>query len=165
MGETAHEADELLVVVDDDDRVMNHVRRAECHADPELVHRSVHVVVECGGRLLLQRRGFEKDKSAGQWDSACSGHVRPGETYREAAIRELEEELGIRSEPKFIGTCRVDGVGETETCGVHTLQSDGPFLLRPPELAGLCMFERHELPSPLTPALEQVLEWLGSSLD
>ncbi len=156
------EADELLVVVDEDDRVLENRRRAECHADPTLLHRSTHVVVECAGGLLLQRRGFDKDKAAGLWDSACSGHVRPGESYLDAAVRELEEELGIVAEPEFLGTCRVTGIGETELCGVHCLVHGGPFVLRLPELAGICVFGRDELPNELTPALERVLEWLAT---
>lgn len=155
------EADELLVVVDADDRVLRHVRRAECHADPSLVHRSTHVVVETGGGLLLQRRGFDKDTGAGLWDSACAGHVGPGETYTEAAVRELEEELGISAVPTFLGTCRVAGEGETELCGVHTLAHAGPFTLAVGELAGLCVFRSNELPADVTPALRQVLAWLG----
>ncbi len=99
--------------------------------------------------------------AAGLWDSACSGHVQPGESYVDAAVRELEEELGIRAEPEFLGTCQVAGVGESELCGVHTLKHEGPFVLQPPELAGLCVFRRDELPATLTPAFVQVLEWLG----
>lgn len=159
---SSNDADELLVVVDAEDRVLRHAPRAECHADPTLMHRTVHVVVETNGGLLLQRRGFDKDKGAGLWDSACAGHVEPGETYLQTATRELEEELGLRAEPVFLGTCRVEGDGETELCGVHTLTHDGPFVLAPPELAGLCVFKLEELPLNQTPALRQVLGWLDS---
>ena len=34
----------------------------------------------------------------GCFDFSCSGHVESGEDYAQAAIRELEEELGIRNE-------------------------------------------------------------------
>ena len=149
------------MVVDAEDRVLRHAPRGECHADPTLMHRTVHVVVETGAGLLLQRRGFDKDKGAGLWDSACAGHVEPGETYLQAAIRELEEELGLSAEPTFVGTCRVDGEGETELCGVHTLVHAGPFTFALPELAGLCVFGLDKLPVDQTPALRQVLTWLG----
>ena len=142
--------------------MLRHAPRAECHADPTLIHRTVHVVIETSAGLLLQRRGFDKDKGAGLWDSACAGHVEPGETYLQTAVRELEEELGLRAEPTFVGTCRVEGEGETELCGVHSLAHDGPFVLAPPELAGLSVFKRYELPADQTPALRQVLAWLGS---
>ncbi len=140
---------------------MREATRAECHADPTLVHRSTHVVVETAGGILLQRRGFEKDTGAGLWDSACAGHVQAGETYTEAATRELREELGIEAAPSFVGTCRVRGEGETELCGVHTLAHDGPFTLEPPELAGLCVFTRDEIPQSVTAALRQVHAWLA----
>jgi len=149
-------------VVDATDRVIRHARRAECHADATLLHRSIHVVVETSSGLLLQRRGFEKDKGAGLWDSACAGHVKPGETYVDAATRELEEELGLSAEPQFVGTCRVRGDGESELCGVHTLTHGGPFTFELPELSGLCVFRRGELPPNVTPALQQILAWLPS---
>lgn len=157
----SQEGSELLVVVDADDRVLRHATRAECHADRTLIHRSTHVVVETTAGLLLQRRGFEKDTGAGLWDSACAGHVQPGESYMEAAVRELGEELGIAAEPRFAGTCRVETERETELCGVHTLRHDGPFRLELPELAGLCVFAHDELPSNVTPALEQVHAWFA----
>ena len=160
-ADASQEASELLVVVYEHDRVLRHATRAECHADPTLMHRSTHVVVETGSGLLLQRRGFAKDTGAGLWDSACAGHVQPGESYTEAAVRELAEELGIVAEPELVGTCRVVTDRETELCGVHTLRHDGPFRLELPELSGLCVFRRDELPSDVTPALEQVHAWLA----
>src|SRR5208283_4017569 len=38
----------------------------------------------------------------GKLDSSAAGHVDPGETYAETAIRELQEELGIKAEVKEI---------------------------------------------------------------
>lgn len=48
------------------------------------------------GDLLLQQRsntGFLD----GYYDFAASGHVEDGETIRDCAIRELEEEIGIKA--------------------------------------------------------------------
>ena len=150
------------MVVDQSDRVVRYATRAECHANADMLHRSIHVIVESSEGLLLQRRGFGKDKGAGLWDSACAGHVGPSESYTEAAVRELKEELGIDAIPTFIGTCHIDGDGETELCGVHVLLHDGPFVFGVGELAGLCVYKRDELPSKVTPALRQVLDWLTS---
>lgn len=51
---------------------------------------------ENAGRIevLLQRRqntGF----ADGLWDFSCSGHVERGESMKDAAVRELKEELGL----------------------------------------------------------------------
>jgi isopentenyldiphosphate isomerase len=43
----------------------------------------------------LQKRSGTKDMYPNYWTASCSGHVSSGDTYENAAIRELQEELGI----------------------------------------------------------------------
>ncbi|MFQ5426192.1 MAG: NUDIX domain-containing protein [Gaiellales bacterium] len=153
---------ELLAVVDEEDRLLEYRARAECHSDAALIHRSVHVVVDTPYGRLFQRRGPGKDKGPGLWDSACSGHVERDEAREATARRELIEELGLSDvEPAFVGTTLVDGIGETELCGVFHLVHGGPFRLAPPELVALAVVPDGELPGPLTPAAAQVLAWLS----
>ena len=45
--------------------------------------------------FLLQLRSGEKDNFPNCWDVSVAGHVSVGESIREAALRELHEELGI----------------------------------------------------------------------
>lgn len=86
---------ELVDVVDDDDQVVATVTRAEMRAG-RLQHRAVAVAVfGSDGRLLVHRRADTKDVWPGQWDIAAGGVVGAGETYAEAARRELAEELGV----------------------------------------------------------------------
>ena len=47
------------------------------------------------GELLLQRRAFKKYHSGGLWTNTCCSHPRPGENVSEAAVRRLEEEMGL----------------------------------------------------------------------
>ncbi len=54
------------------------------------------VVVDRDERVLLVRRGHEP--SRGRW-SLPGGAVELGETVRQAAAREVEEESGVKSEP------------------------------------------------------------------
>ena len=61
-------------------------------------HRSVHIFVEIfGGRFVLQKKAA-RTENGGKWSSAASGHVRYSESYEEAAMRELEEEIGLKIE-------------------------------------------------------------------
>jgi len=86
---------ELFDVVDHRDRVVRQSSRADVHANG-LFHRAVHILVQdAEGRFYLQRRSWNKDSAPGCWVTSCSGHVDAGEDYRGAAIRELNEELGI----------------------------------------------------------------------
>lgn len=58
-------------------------------------HRSVHVFVEVFGGLFILQKKAASTENGGKWSSSASGHVRCGESYREAAVRELEEEIGL----------------------------------------------------------------------
>jgi len=88
-------AGELFDVVDDGDQVVGQKTRGEVHAE-KLMHRAVHVFVfNKRGDLLLQQRSHLKDVHPGDWDSSVSGHLDAGEDYGVAAVRELEEEMGI----------------------------------------------------------------------
>lgn len=49
------------------------------------------------GQILLQQR-FNTGYLDGYYDFACSGHVDEGESIREAAVRELAEEIGLAAE-------------------------------------------------------------------
>ena len=54
------------------------------------------IVTDDTGRLLLVKRGHEPE--TGRW-SLPGGRVNPGESDREAVVREVHEETGLRVEP------------------------------------------------------------------
>ena len=61
-----------------------------------LWHRTVHIwLINDNNEILLQKRSLNKESHPGLWDISCAGHVSSGETSREAALKELYEELGI----------------------------------------------------------------------
>jgi isopentenyl-diphosphate delta-isomerase len=87
--------DEVFDVVDEADRVVGRATRAVVHRDG-LRHRAAHVLLfNPRGELFVQRRSLRKDEDPGLWDSSAAGHLDAGETYADAARRELAEELGI----------------------------------------------------------------------
>lgn len=87
----------MLDLLDEQGRVIGRVRRGEVHGNPALRHRAVHIfVVNSSGDYYLQKRSRLKRVAPGLWDTSVGGHVPAGETYEQGALRELEEELGIR---------------------------------------------------------------------
>lgn len=87
---------EILEVVTMDDRVVGTATRSEIHAKG-LIHRAVHLFVfNESGEIYVQRRSENKDMHPSKLDSSAAGHVDPGESYTDAAIRELDEELSLR---------------------------------------------------------------------
>lgn len=65
-----------------------------------LWHRATYVIVRHDSKdreiqLLVQKRSMHKDYCPGRLDPTPGGVVGYGESYRENAVRELEEEMGI----------------------------------------------------------------------
>lgn len=89
---------EQLDIVDARDAVIGRAERGEVHARGWR-HRAVHCLLRDGdGRVLLQLRSTEKETWPGTWDSSAAGHVAAGDDYLVTAIREIEEEIGLRVE-------------------------------------------------------------------
>jgi 8-oxo-dGTP pyrophosphatase MutT (NUDIX family) len=89
-------ADEVVIVVDEENNEVGAVPRWEMRAD-RLPHRATYILVfNSWGELYVQKRTETKDVFPGYYDVAAGGVVLAGESYEEGAIRELAEELGIR---------------------------------------------------------------------
>lgn len=122
-----NEARETLDVVDDRDRRIGQCSRDEIHRRA-LKHRAVHVFVfNNSGQLFVQKRAAGKDTFPGCYDSSASGHLHTGEDYDECALRELNEELGLRVAPGHlrkhfkIAACAQTG---WEFVWVYSIQGD-----------------------------------------
>jgi len=91
---------EFLDVVNDKDEVIDKASRNEIY-EKSLKHRIVHVLLfNNEGRLALQLRSRNTSFCPGHWSTSAGGHVRSGETYEEAAMREMKEEIGIEASIK-----------------------------------------------------------------
>ncbi|MFF3764210.1 NUDIX domain-containing protein [Streptomyces sp. NPDC001922] len=93
-------ADELLDIVDEQDRVVGQARREDAMAR-RLRHRCVFVLArDADGRIFVHRRTPEKIVFPSLYDMFVGGVVGAGESYAEAALREAEEELGVAGLPQ-----------------------------------------------------------------
>lgn len=93
---------EVLDVIDAHDEIVSTADRSEAHKKG-LLHRVVHVMVfDPNGRLFIQQRALSKDRYPGFFEGSLSGHVKSGETFKDAAERELHEELNICATPKRV---------------------------------------------------------------
>lgn len=126
---------EIVITVDRDNRITGSAARDEVRRR-NLIHRACYILVfNPHGLLFIHRRSASKDLYPGCWDSAVGGIVLHGESYRESAVRELDEELsisGVRLDHHF------DHYFETPTNrvwgAIFSCCHPGPFRLQPEEI-------------------------------
>ncbi len=85
-----------IVFVDENDVEIGSGTKKEA-AEKGIIHRVVRIfIINSNGEILLQRRASHSGMTgAGKWDQSVGGHVDAGESYDEAAYREMKEEIGI----------------------------------------------------------------------
>lgn len=166
--------------VDAHNRFLRWCTREEIHA-AHLPHRSVQVALyDRAGRLVLQRRHRFKRTYPNCWDLSASGHVeepdypnpaQPDDSldaiYDAVAVRELEEELGVRAELSRLGVFGPEPGVHYEHFVLYRGVHDGPYRPQPEEVSEIRVFDRAELAAllasdePRTRSLEWLLAWMG----
>lgn len=97
------EEQELLDIVDSNDKVIGRDTK-ENKFIKGLITRNVAIfILDHNKRLLIAKRSSNKKSFPNRYDLAACGNVKAGETYKEAAEREVSEELGIKCNLKFLG--------------------------------------------------------------
>jgi isopentenyldiphosphate isomerase len=138
---------EPIDLVDESDRVVGTSTVRKC-LERGLLHRAVAVlVVRTNGRFVLQQRSKSDLWHPGLWTLSSTGHVKTGETYEEAAARELLEELGIRSRLRrldkyLLPPISVGGLTEWEWVTLYTSESDSQVSIDRKELEGAEDFDQ-----------------------
>lgn len=138
--------DEQVEEVDREGNVNRLVTRSAMRAG-RLRHRAVFVVVTNSvGDLLVHRRAGTKDVWPGWWDIAVGGVTAPGESWDEAACREVREEIGVAVttlEPLGTGLYEDDTVRVVGA--VFRCTSEGPFTFPDGEIDEAHWAKRGEL--------------------
>ena len=87
--------------------------KSEVHKDGDW-HRTVHIwFLNSKNQLLLQRRAKQKINHPDMWDISVAGHISTGQTSEEAALREIQEEVGVEinaSELQYLFTVTSDSI-------------------------------------------------------
>jgi isopentenyldiphosphate isomerase len=122
--------------VDESDRVIGVVTRRDLR-ERRVRHRCVFVVVrDSAGRVLVHRRADHKDIWPGWWDLAAGGVLGSGESYDDAAVRELAEELGISGVVlRRFGRGSYESDTVAERAAMYGVSWDGPIEFADGEVA------------------------------
>lgn len=100
---------EMLDIVDENGEPTGEtVERATAHARG-IRHRTSHVWLlrkrPDGIEVLLQKRSEGKDSFPGCYDISSAGHIPAGMGFKESALRELKEELGLTASEEELNDC------------------------------------------------------------
>lgn len=137
---------ELVIVVDENDKILDYLPRKEVH-DKGLLHRTISILVfNNEGKVMLQKRSMKKDSNPGKWSNATGGHVGKDETYDHAAQREIIEELKISDQPEFVKKMIIQDPAHTTMTQLYKINSNGPFEFNPEETDEIRFFSKEELP-------------------
>ncbi|MZD07170.1 NUDIX domain-containing protein [Streptomyces sp. SID5785] len=110
---------ELVERVDEHDQVLEVVDRSEAIRQGWLHRITTIVCRDEDGRFLVHRRPADDSRFPGQYNWMLGGAADVGESYEEAAARELEEELGVHAAPKFLFKFLCSGAISPYWLGLH----------------------------------------------
>lgn len=101
---------ELIDILDENGNKTGEVATKDEIYKKGLWHRSSHIWIENdNNELLVQKRNPNKQTFPNLWAISVAGHVDSGETSKDAAIRELKEEVNLdveEDELKFLFTIK-----------------------------------------------------------
>lgn len=110
---------ELVERVDEYDRVLGIVPRAEAVARGWMTRIATTVCRDERGRYLVYRRPDHARWFPGHYDVSFGGAIQPGEPYAVAAARELAEELGLTVPVRHLFKYLIHGSLGTYWLGLH----------------------------------------------
>jgi isopentenyl-diphosphate delta-isomerase len=163
--EVVSSEDEMLILVDEADRVVGHLDKGACHDGEGVLHRAFSIFVfNRSGELLLQQRAAEKRLWPLFWSNSCCSHPRQGETMDEAVGRRLQQELGmagkLRYLYKFQYQAHYEDLGsENELCWVYAGVLDQEAAPNPNEVEDVRWVSPDQLDDDMAAKPESFTPW------
>ncbi|MFC8130668.1 NUDIX hydrolase [Streptomyces sp. NPDC057302] len=117
---------ELVERVDEQDEVLDVVDRAAAIRNGWLHRVATILCRDTAGRILVHRRPDDVSRFPGPYNWLLGGATEVGESYEDAAARELSEELGVQGRPRFVFKFRCAGAISPYWLGLHKVVVEEP---------------------------------------
>ena len=161
---------EEVILVNPDNEVQGYMEKMEAH-EKGLLHRAFSIFIfNSKGDILLQKRAINKYHSGGLWTNTCCSHPRKEETFHQAAIRRLNEEMGmscsLNAVFSFIYKADLDNnLIEHEYDQVFFGTSDNPPILNKEEAIDYKYVSPNQLMQDIQDNPSDYTEWLKISFN
>lgn len=142
--------DKKITIVDKNDNVIGSASKDVAFKDG-VIRRISRVFLIDKDQIYLQRRGPNMRLFPDTWGSSAGGHVDEGESYEEAAKRELFEELGIKNIQLIeLGKFYLEETYKTTqsfqfSMVFSAIYNNQPFMFQKDEVSGGCWFKFDEV--------------------
>jgi len=159
--------DELIDILDEHGNFTGETcLKSEAHKQGYF-HNTVHIwIYTSNHKILLQKRAPTKKVFPNLWDISVAGHIGAGENILEAAVREVEEEIGfnittdqlIKIGNRKHQVSHPNGIQDNEFHHVYACKLTVPLtdlIIQEEEVAGIDLFPLDTLKN--TKNLENVL--------
>ena len=156
---------EELILVDQDDREIGSISKADAHDGAGVLHRAFSLFLfNDAGELLLQQRASGKRLWGGYWSNSCCSHPRRGESMEIATSRRLLDELNFEAELEFAyHFCYQaqfgDAGSENELCHVFLGKAIREFEPNDNEIEAVRFVSADELDAELADHPERFTPW------
>lgn len=163
--EIVSNAEEQLILVDEQDREIGFKAKADCHIGRGVLHRAFSIFVfNKDNELLLQQRSSTKMLWPGFWSNTCCSHPRRGEAMATAVTRRLQQELGFTCPLEYLYKFKYHAQfgaagAEHELCSVYFGRYDGPVDVNVNEIAAWRFVGVDALEQELSTAPETFTPW------
>jgi len=144
-------------------------------------HATIHVwLYTKQSEVLMQQRGFNKKTYPGLWDVSVAGHIHASETVEQGAIREVEEEVGLKITEEDLYKISIrkgerkhpNGIQDNEFYHVFLIELKTDFSQlkkQDEEVAGIALFDLEILKGtnenfPMVPNTSEYFQFISSSI-
>jgi isopentenyl-diphosphate delta-isomerase len=162
--------DDLLLLVDKNDKIIGFETKTRCHKGSGLLHRAFSAFIfNDKGQLLIHQRSKYKPLWPLHWSNSYCSHPRYGETYEQGASRRGKQELGITVKPKylykFIYHVPYKKIGsEYELCAVLVGKHTGKVRFNPEEVANFKFIDLADLKKDIKANPDKYTPWFKMEL-
>lgn len=123
--EPANKDNQQLAIVSEQDKIIGSAIPEKIYYQG-LLHQFASIfILDNQSRLLLQKRAFSKNRHAGLFSESVSAQVAYGEKYIDAALRRVNEELGLTLEEHEHDAS--NGTRLTQVCKININAKDEDY--------------------------------------